>query len=128
MPEERTAVTVLLVDDEPDVLDSYRTLFELELGVRVLTATSGKKALELLGRERVDLVITDYRMPGMDGIEFLERARKSWPELPFYLFTAFGTEDIRDRAREANVSRFVSKAIEPAELAKLVGRDAARAA
>ena len=67
--------TVLVVDDEPDTVEFERTVLEQE-GFRVLTATTGEQALQTLGREQVDLVLLDVKMPGMDGIEVCRRIKE----------------------------------------------------
>lgn len=67
--------TVLVVDDEPDTVEYERTVLEQE-GFRVLTATGGLEALETLGRESVDLVLLDVKMPGLDGIEVCRRIKE----------------------------------------------------
>ena len=64
--------TILVVDDEVGVVESIELL--LDEDYRVFTALSGKDGLEILEREEIDLVIVDERMPGMRGVEFLERA------------------------------------------------------
>ncbi len=81
--------TLLLVDDEFATLEVLELLFEPE-GYRVLTAANGDEALELLGSDHVDLVITDYKMPKMDGVELCERMRadERWREIPVILTSA----------------------------------------
>lgn len=109
---------VLLVDDEPDVLASTGELLEQSLrGVRVLCARSGREALELLANERVDAVVSDFKMVGMDGIEFLRKARESRPRIPRVVWTAYGDTNLVQRAeREAEVKSFIAKAVTPDEL------------
>jgi DNA-binding NtrC family response regulator len=80
-------VKVLLVDDETGILDTLKILFKGE-GYEVAVASSGRLALESLERERPDLVLSDIRMPGADGLEVLKRARDIDPELPVILMTA----------------------------------------
>lgn len=115
---------ILLVDDEPDILASIKTLVEASFdSVKVLTAPSGRVGLELLERERVDLIISDLRMPGMDGIEFLYQARRHHPNLPRVMLTAFGNEENARRAVvETFCSAFLSKGTEPEVLIDSVGR------
>ncbi|MCG6954796.1 MAG: sigma-54 dependent transcriptional regulator [Gemmatimonadetes bacterium] len=78
---------ILLVDDETGILDTLQILFRRE-GFNVAVANSGRTALESLERERPDLVLSDIRMPGADGLEVLARAREVDPELPVILMTA----------------------------------------
>lgn len=106
---------ILVVDDEPDVLKSLQSLVEGVIdGVRVLVAPSGRLGLELLDRERVDLIVSDLRMPGMDGIEFLYQARRRHGNIPRVMLTAFGNDETARRATaETLCSAFLSKGGEP---------------
>lgn len=110
--------SILVVDDEPDILDSLKDLLEAHLpGVRVLTALNGTKGLDLMQREAVDLVVADYRMPGMDGLEFLTRCRKQAPRVPRILITAFPELDAAMRAiNEAAIQNFLTKPLQPETL------------
>src|SRR5260221_11863616 len=79
-PQRRQVV--LLVDDEADIRDSLKMLLEASIeGIDVQTAESGMAALDVLGRQGVDLIITDYKMPGMNGLEFLQRSPKVAPRV-----------------------------------------------
>lgn len=86
-PSEREHPGVLLVDDEPDILESLRLLLK-ENTLRVHTATDGVQALEVLARERVDLLLTDFKMPRMDGVTLLRTAAARHPGLAMILVTA----------------------------------------
>ena len=80
--------TILLVDDNPHGLIARRTVLE-ELGYRVRTCLSGAEALELFASQRVDLMITDFRMPNMDGVELISRIRQQRADLPIILLSGF---------------------------------------
>ena len=69
-----TEHTVLFVDDEEKILKSLTRLFEEEEGLRLRTALGGEEALAVLRKEQVSLVLSDHRMPGMNGIEFFQKA------------------------------------------------------
>src|SRR5918993_1096852 len=89
--------TILIVDDEPlnlDLLEQELT----DLGYAVDKADGGKAALESLSVKPADLVLLDYQMPGMNGIETLEEIKKKDPAPPVIMITAYGTID---RAVEA---------------------------
>jgi DNA-binding NarL/FixJ family response regulator len=115
---------LLLVDDEPDILASIRTLAESSIpGLKVVTAASGRVGLELLDRERVDVIVSDFKMPGMDGIEFLYQCRRRHPNIPRVMLTAFGNEDLARRAvTDAFASAFISKGAEPEAIVAGVSR------
>ena len=74
---EQRRHTLLVVDDEVDVLESLRHQFHR--AYRVLTSVSGKEAVAILERENVELILTDQRMPGMSGDQFLREARRRSP-------------------------------------------------
>lgn len=114
--------TILLVDDEPDILESLSDVFMLHLpGVKVLTAPNGKAALELLKGEAVGLIVSDYKMPGMDGLEFLTKAREIAPEAPRILITAYPELNVAVRAiNEAQIQNFLTKPITPQALIEAV--------
>lgn len=113
--------TLLCVDDEPNILSAMRRLFR-GCGFRVLVASDGPQALALLGREPVDLVISDMRMPGMDGAELLARVRERWPEVTRVLLTGYA--DIASTVAAINrgeIWRYVSKPWDDDALKQLVG-------
>jgi response regulator RpfG family c-di-GMP phosphodiesterase len=80
--------TLLCVDDEPNILSALKRSLRTE-GWRVLTANGGAEALETLARESVDLVISDMRMPGMDGAQLLEQVSQRWPASIRILLTGY---------------------------------------
>ena len=82
-----TAV-VLVVDDEAGILSALKRLFR-PVGYKVLTAESGAAALEILAAEHVDLIISDMRMPGMTGAQFLAQAKASYPDIVRILLTGY---------------------------------------
>lgn len=119
----RRLYTVLLVDDEPDVLQSLKDLIEADMeGIRVLTATCGTQALGIIGAEHVDVVVTDYRMPDMDGIDMVQRLRKSHPEIACILLTAYADLSLVSRAvSEARFDGVFSKPLEAERLKRFIG-------
>lgn len=82
------AARILCVDDEPSILAALKRVFRAQ-GYDVLTATSGKEGLALLETEAVDLVISDMRMPEMDGAQFLEQVFNRWPATKRILLTGY---------------------------------------
>jgi DNA-binding NtrC family response regulator len=112
---------ILLVDDEADILNSFQEFLESSIpGVVVKTASSGKEALPLL-KGPLNLVISDYKMPGMDGITFLKHAEEAHPEVPKVLLTAFPKLDLAIEAiNEIHVSKFLTKPIPPDKMLAIV--------
>lgn len=101
---------ILAVDDEPDILDSMATLLPMLVdGVEVVCAESGPAGLERLQEERFDLVISDYRMGPMDGLEFLEKAQAMVPGLKAVLMTAYPDPLLAAEARRNGVVAFLPK-------------------
>jgi CheY-like chemotaxis protein len=94
----RPMKTVLVVDDEPSVLFALSEgLADRKRGLKVVTAANGREALSLLDSEAVDLVLTDLRMPEMDGFELLAHLRRSFPGLPVIIMTALGSAETDGR-------------------------------
>jgi response regulator RpfG family c-di-GMP phosphodiesterase len=114
------AATVLCVDDEPHILSSLRRLLRAE-GYRTLTAESGEAGVAILEREQVDLVISDMRMPEMDGAHFLERVRAMAPDTVRVLLTGYA--DVRSVLHAINrgeIYRYITKPWEDTELLLIV--------
>jgi DNA-binding NtrC family response regulator len=113
---------ILIVDDEPDILESLTDVFALHLpGVKIHTAESGKRGLEILAKEPIGLVVSDYKMPGMDGLEFLTKARQVAPAAPRILITAYPELNVAVRAiNEAQIQNFLTKPITPTALIEAV--------
>jgi CheY-like chemotaxis protein len=79
---------ILLVDDNANGLKARKMVLE-ELGYGIVTASNGHDALERFTRQKFDLVVTDYKMPRMDGLELIVNLRKLEPELPIVLISGF---------------------------------------
>jgi two-component system NtrC family response regulator len=100
--------TILVVDDEKNYLLVLSAILEEE-GYEVLTASSGPEGLEIQKSSDLDLVLTDMKMPGMDGIEFLERIKAHDPDLPVIIMTAHGTIDKAVEAMQKGAYNYVLK-------------------
>jgi len=101
--------TIMIVDDEPNVISALqRTLFDEPYEIR--TATSGEEALEGLATSKVKLVISDERMPGMDGAEFLSIVKVRYPETVRIMLTGYASLDAAMKAvNSGEVYRFFVK-------------------
>ena len=103
-------VSVLAVDDDPDFVKLSATHLERELdSIEVLTATNTSDALEQYSDHDIDCIVSDYEMPGMDGISLLQEIRKLDEELPFILFTGKGSEEVASDAISAGVTNYLQK-------------------
>jgi response regulator RpfG family c-di-GMP phosphodiesterase len=101
--------TILCVDDEPNILSSLRRLFRTK-GFQVRVAESGKAGLALLELEAIDLVISDMRMPEMDGAKFLEHVRARWPDTVRLLLTGYSDiTSIIDAINRGEIYRYITK-------------------
>lgn len=114
---------ILCVDDEPEML----ALIEAYLkrgseSATVETATSPTAALDRLGAGKIDCIVSDYQMPEIDGLEFLDAVREDHPDVPFILFTGKGSEAVAERAISAGVTDYIQKGTASDTFAVLVNR------
>jgi len=106
---EPKAPTILCVDDEPNILSALRRLFRTK-GFQVRIAEGGKAGLALLETEAVDLVISDMRMPEMDGAQFLEQVRSRWPDTVRLLLTGYSdVTSIIGAINRGEIYRYITK-------------------
>ncbi|MHB8834856.1 MAG: response regulator [Candidatus Methylomirabilia bacterium] len=103
---------VLVVDDDSVVGHSINRVLTGQ-GYQVKETLSGLEALEALGHQRYDMVFTDIRMPGMDGLDMAARLKKNYPELPVVIITGYGTEASERQAHDLGVSGFLRKPLSP---------------
>ena len=114
--------TILIVEDEAKML----RLLELNLadeGYTTLAAPDAETALKLLRQEKVDLVLTDLKLPRMDGLEFLQNVKRSNAHLPVILMTAYGTVETAINAMKAGASDYVLKPFSMEEIKLLIGKE-----
>jgi DNA-binding response OmpR family regulator len=111
-------IKLLLVDDESEFLDTLvdrLDLRELETDV----AYNGKEALSAVEKEEPDVIVLDVKMPGMDGIEVLQRIKRAYPNVEVIILTGHGSEQDEQRARQLGAFDYLRK---PADLQTLLGR------
>ncbi len=110
---------LLLIDDEADVQYSFRRIFDSP-GLELHTASSGEEGLRLIPKVRPDLVITDVRMAGINGLETLRRIRQADPKLPVILMTAYGTTQTAIEAMKLGAFDYLLKPFDVPRLKQLV--------
>jgi len=109
--------TVLLVDDEPHILEGLQRALRKEPYL-ILTAPSAEIALEILRTRAVDLVVSDYEMPGMHGTAFLAQVQQEFPEIMLFMLTGKATPEIAVQAiNDGAISHFFTKPCDMVALA-----------
>lgn len=117
---KKSKKTILFVDDEPDNLKSFGEIFT-DAGYDVILKPDGRAALAVFREGAdVDIAITDFRMPVMDGLEFITELRNVAPALPVIMLTAFGGIETYLKSRCLGVFEYVSKPVRPEELLRIV--------
>jgi CheY-like chemotaxis protein len=118
-----TGIRVLIVDDEADAREMMATALET-CGATLFTAASAHQAMELLSRQKVDLLLSDIAMPGRDGYELIRTIRAlpstDLASLPAAAVTAHARDDERDLALAAGFQMHLTKPVHPAALARAV--------
>ena len=99
---------ILFVDDETKILKSYNRMLR-KMPWQVLTASSGKKALELLDKEEIDIIITDIKMPNMHGIDLIKKIRKIDANIPIVICSGYHGMKEDDNMRFYNIAAFLEK-------------------
>ena len=113
--------TVLILDDEPDVITSISSLLALETDYSVLTFTSSRDALEAIQTHEIDLAIVDYLMPDMDGIEFLLELKKKYPYSIRIILTAHADKGNAIKAiNEVGLYKYLEKPWNSEELLLII--------
>jgi DNA-binding NtrC family response regulator len=107
---ENNEHTIVIVDDEDMVLTSLNSFLSLETDYYVTTFTSAQEALEYVKENNVDLIISDYLMPEMDGITFLARVRDIKPEIPRIILTGYADKENAIKAiNEVGLFQYIEK-------------------
>jgi len=118
--------TVLCVDDEPNILAALRRTLRPE-GCRVLLAENGEQALQVLQQEVVDVVVSDMRMPGMDGAQLLAQVHTHWPQTTRVLLTGYAdTQAAIAAINQGQVYRYISKPWDDTDLRATLSQAAER--
>ena len=117
---EHETKTILLVDDETDIRSVYTELLG-DLGCRVLSEPDGRSALAFIKQGAgIDLVITDYMMPGMNGLKFIKSLRAMRPSVPVIMITGFTSIENYLKSKSLGVFEYVEKPIRLEEFRRVV--------
>lgn len=100
---------ILLVDDEPDMLALLRTVIRGRTDHQVVATNNPLEVEEILGREQVDAVVTDLKMPGKDGLEVLAQVHAHDPDIAVLVMTAYGSEESTAEAMRRGAVDFITK-------------------
>ncbi|HHO75397.1 MAG TPA: response regulator [Deltaproteobacteria bacterium] len=103
-------IRILCVDDEENVLKSLKRIF-LDEDYEIITAVSGEEGLRIMQeQDSIQLVISDYRMPGMDGVEFLRKIYDNWPDTIRIVLSGYAdTASVVDAINEGHIYKFIPK-------------------
>jgi CheY-like chemotaxis protein len=112
---------VLLVDDQPEVLHSLREeLAGYKEVFSVMTAENGDEAIRQLRQDDISLVVTDLKMPNIDGFGVLAHVMESYPDIPVIVMTGYSTMEMKGLAHQGGAVGYISKPFKTRELAKLI--------
>ena len=112
---------ILVVDDELG-MRKYLTKLLTHNEYSVSAAENGVEGLEMLPKEQPDLVLVDFKMPRMDGMQFLRKLKKDFPDLPVIMMTAFGTIDNAIEAMKLGAYDYINKPFEIDEILIVIGK------
>ena len=100
---------ILVIDDELDMLMLLRMIIEDNTDYEVETTNNPSEALKMVTQKDYDLVISDLKMPGMDGLELCDEVKDIKPDLPLIMITAYGSLETADEAMKKGVADFITK-------------------
>ena len=116
-----TKIKVMILEDELGLAHTLSAVLEKNLGVgsSVKVCSTAEVALQMLQIHKFDLIISDWQLPGMSGMDFINQVRKSFPDLPIIFMTAFGTDQIEEQAQTVS-DYYINKPFEIAELTQVI--------
>lgn len=112
--------TILIVDDELDLVHGLRRTLSMEIDCRILTAENGVQALDILSNTAVDVVLADVLMPQMDGLTLLERIKSRDPAVTVIIMTAYGTIEKAVEAIKKGAYDLIQKPLDEERLIHLI--------
>lgn len=113
---------ILIIDDEPDMLMMLEMLITDKTSYEVIATNNPFEVRDLLAKENLNLVITDLKMPSMDGIEVLDTVKDYDPDIPVVVITAFGTVEAAEEAVHRGAYDFITKPFRKEQILVTIGR------
>jgi CheY-like chemotaxis protein len=117
--KDQTLTRILIVDDEPAITWLLSEGLA-EMADEMASVASGQEALQLLADASFDVLITDYKMPDMDGLILAEHVKRLQPQTSIVMLTAYGSEWLNKRAAEVGIEHVLNKPVHLAEIRRLV--------
>jgi len=112
---------ILIVDDEEDLTWSIsKRLAKDGDSLEIICTNSGSNALEMLSKYKVDLLVTDIRMPGISGLQLLNEVKVRYPQTPVIVMTAYGSMEVKKVLEHLGKTGYIEKPFEINELRKLI--------
>jgi two-component system response regulator HydG len=121
----RTTPTILVVDDDAESRAAMLKVLE-SVGYKTMEADNGQQGLDLILQESVDLLVTDLRLPVMDGVELLKRTKAADQEIEVILITGHGTVEVAVEAIKEGAYDFITKPVKKAQLLHAVEKASER--
>jgi CheY-like chemotaxis protein len=112
-------LSILVVDDNPSITRTLADILEV-LGYEVHVANSGIEALGILRDQPVELLLTDVKMPGMNGVELFLETKKTHPHLTTFIMTAYAADDLIMQGKTAGIKTVLTKPVDIESLLKLI--------
>jgi DNA-binding NtrC family response regulator len=103
------AVKILIIDDEVDMLMLLRMIIEDNTDYDVETTNNPSEALKAISENEFALIVSDLKMPGMDGLELFDEITNMRPDIPFVIITAYGSVEASERALKKGIADFITK-------------------
>jgi len=117
----KSSIHILVIDDEPPICELLKHILQtFRPGYKVMTVMDGQATLAQLEQYDFDLVITDYQLPGMNGLEIARCVGERWPDIPVILISGKPPPGIRERVKALGLIGFLRKPFSPAQLVELV--------
>ncbi len=117
---KKTKAKILLVDDDRDMCESLSDVLTLDSNYNVSYTTDPLQALEMVKKGDFDLIIIDYKMPQMNGVELLKRIKEVKADVVIFMLTAFISNELIEQAKKEGADKVLSKFIWPDEILKYV--------